>query len=128
MEDAGAVHVVERLQQLPHVLAHELLGHVHAAPPDQLVDVLVHQLEHQRQPPRPVVAATGPHRKQTSGPWSLRIYWPLLSPGVSKSAQRAEEERVQEDLQQADHVGVGRHAPEGLHLPETVDLHPTLQV
>lgn len=60
VEDAGAVHVLQGLQQLPHVLAHQRLAQVHAAAADQLVDVPVHQLKHQRQAPSPVVAAGRP--------------------------------------------------------------------
>jgi hypothetical protein len=55
VEDARAVHVVQRLQQLPHVQPDEALGQVHPTPADELIDIFVHQLEHQRQAARPVV-------------------------------------------------------------------------
>jgi hypothetical protein len=57
VEDAVAVHVVHGLHQLVHVVLQPLLPDVVPPPADELVDVHVHQLEHQGQPPRGLVAA-----------------------------------------------------------------------
>ena len=57
MENAIAVHVVHRLEQLPHVALGALLRHIVAAPPNQLVDVHVHQLKHEGQAPRRLITA-----------------------------------------------------------------------
>lgn len=57
MKDAVAMHVVHRFEQLPHVALGALLRHVVAAPPNQLVDVHVHQLKHKGQAPCRLVTA-----------------------------------------------------------------------
>ena len=48
VEDAVAVHVRERLQQLEHQPLQRLLAQPAGAALDQLLQVLLHQLEHQR--------------------------------------------------------------------------------
>ena len=55
MEDAVLVHVVHGLEQLIHEVLHLVLAQVLCAALDELVDVAVHELKHQRQPPRGLV-------------------------------------------------------------------------
>lgn len=50
MEDACFVHVVHGFDKLVHVAADTLLSNIVAAASDELIDVHVHQLKHQRQP------------------------------------------------------------------------------
>lgn len=49
MEDAVPVHMVHGFDQLVHVTLEAVLRYVVTAAPDQLVDVHVHQLKHQRE-------------------------------------------------------------------------------
>mmetsp|Transcript_28098 Transcript_28098/g.69182 ORF Transcript_28098/g.69182 Transcript_28098/m.69182 type:complete len:286 (-) Transcript_28098:170-1027(-) len=55
VEDPVAMHMVHGLYQLVHVGLHAVLRDVVAAPANQLVDVHIHELEHQRQAPRGLV-------------------------------------------------------------------------
>ena len=55
MKDPIAVHVVHRLDELVHVALHAVLSKVVPPPPDQLVDVPLHELEHQGQSARGLV-------------------------------------------------------------------------
>jgi hypothetical protein len=45
MEDAVAVHVIHRLDELIHVALHAVLGDVVPPPADELVNVHVHELK-----------------------------------------------------------------------------------
>ena len=55
MEDAVPVHVVHGLEQLVHVVLHGLLGKVLRAALDELVDVALHELKHERQAARGLI-------------------------------------------------------------------------
>lgn len=55
VEDAVAVHVVHALHELVHVVLDPVLCNVVPPPSDELIDVHVHQLKHQRKPPRRLV-------------------------------------------------------------------------
>ena len=55
MEDAVLVHVVHGLEQLVHEALDALLAQRLCAALDELVDVAVHELKHQRQAPRGLV-------------------------------------------------------------------------
>ena len=57
VEDACFVHVVHGFDQLVHVAPDTLLCNIVAAASDELIDVHVHQLKHQRQPPCWLVTA-----------------------------------------------------------------------
>lgn len=51
MEDSIAVHVVHCFRQCIHELSYPRLAEVVSPATDELVDVHLHQLEHERQPP-----------------------------------------------------------------------------
>ena len=57
VENTVAVHVVHGLQQLEHVHLDLLLREVVPAPPDEFVDVAVHEFKHERQAAGGFVAA-----------------------------------------------------------------------
>ena len=57
MKDASLVHVIHCFDELIHVALDPFLCHIMAAPAYELIDVHVHELEHQRKAPCWLVTA-----------------------------------------------------------------------
>lgn len=58
MEDSITVHVVHGFHELPHVAPHKIFCQVVPPASDELIDVHIHELKHERQSARRLITAT----------------------------------------------------------------------
>ena len=74
VEDTSLVHVIHSLDELVHVPSYPLFSHVMTAPPYELIDVHVHELKYQRQPPSRLVTADSRHFSLCSRGCNIKRY------------------------------------------------------